>query len=347
MKSFNNIPPLAFGDKRSVEYSDPDRMSEALALGSSLVMKHRAVGPDGDFGARVAVLKTRNSRLVALASSAFHVEAHGAPSGLLVVALHGLTNTRHGSQTYEWGKGKGALYLPPGGCRAETTARSVIGIDIDPADFHRVAEVMLGRAPKLSSQFSFGRPSFVDTPISRFDFSSVVEGIAATMDRLGGDAHLIERAGLDDALMRVIALFLNFEEFSAAEPEINAPRAVVRLACEYIDAHLTSTITLTELESITGLSRRSLQYAFRSEFGCTPMQWVAQRRLEAVRKQILATRRWVCPTSASTRATSTTTVCADVSTGSSEGQLLPRQARFRQLPACACLVDKRPLRHIL
>ena len=290
MKSFDGTPPLAFGQDRSIEFTDPERMSEALSLTGSLVMKHRAAAHDGAFGARMAALKTRNSRLVALASSAFHVEAHGAPSGLLMVALQGFTNTRHGSQTYEWGKGKGALYLPPGGCRAETTARSVIGIDIDPADFHRVAEVMLGRAPKPGSQFSFGRPFFVDTPSSRFDFSSVVEGIAATMDRLGGDAHLIERAGLDDALMRVIALFLNFEEFSAAEPEINAPRAIVRLACEYIDAHLTSTITLTELESITGLSRRSLQYAFRAEFGCTPMQWVAQRRLEAVRKQILAAR---------------------------------------------------------
>lgn len=32
------------------------------------------------------------------------------------------------------------------------------------------------------------------------------------MDMLGGDAHLIERAALDDALLRVVALLLNFEE---------------------------------------------------------------------------------------------------------------------------------------
>lgn len=290
MTSFETLPRLAFGDGRALKFSSAERMSEALTRAGSVEMKHRSAEPDGAFGAHMAAIQTRSSRLVALASAAFHVEASGAPSGLLMVPLHGATITRRGAHTYEWGKDKGALYLPPGGCIAQSTARSVIGIDIDPADFHRVTEVMLGRAPKASSRFSFARPSFVDTPRSRFDFGSVIEGIAETMDRLGGDARLIERAALDDALIRVVALLLNFEEFSADEPETGVPPAVVRLACEYIDANLTSTITLTDLESITGLSRRSLQYAFRSAFSCTPMQWVAQRRLEAVRSHILAAR---------------------------------------------------------
>lgn len=291
MKSFDDIPPLAFGQGRSIEYTDPERMSEALSRGGSLLMKHRSAEPDGTFRAQSAVIKTRNVSLVALASSAFHVEASRAPSGLLMVASHGCTDTRRGGRTFEWGKGKGALYLPPGGCSAQSTARSVIGVDIDPANFNRVTEVMLGgRAPKPSSAFSFARPCFVDTPVSRFDFGSVLEGVVAAMDLLGGDAHLIERAALDDATIRVVALLLNFEEFSASEPDTNTPRAVVRRACEYIDANLTGTITLTELETITGLSRRSLQYAFRAAFDCTPMQWVAQRRLEAVRSHILAAR---------------------------------------------------------
>ncbi|MBI1651381.1 AraC family transcriptional regulator [Hyphomicrobium sulfonivorans] len=62
---------------------------------------------------------------------------------------------------------------------------------------------------------------------------------------------------------------------------------MVQLACEYIDANLTNPISLTDLEFLTGLSRRSLQYGFRAAFDRTPMQWVAQRRLEAVRRQIL------------------------------------------------------------
>jgi AraC-like DNA-binding protein len=288
--SFEALPPLAFGQQRAVQFRDADRMSEALTRAGSVQMKHRSAEPEGAFGAQMAAIHTRSLRLVALSSAAFHVEASGAPSGLLMVPLHGSTITRRGARTYEWGKDQGALYLPPGGCIAQSTARSVLGIDIDPADFHRITEVMLGRAPKPSSRFSFARPTFVDTPSSRFDFCGVIEGIAATMDRLGGDANLIERAALDDALIRVVALLLNFEEFSAEEHDPSAPSAVVRMACEYIDAHLTSTITLTDLESITGLSRRSLQYAFRSGLGCTPMQWVLQRRLDAVRAHILSAR---------------------------------------------------------
>ena len=62
MKSFDGIPTLAFGQDRSIGYTDPERMSEALSPGGSQVMKHRAVRPDGAFGARTAVLKTRSSR---------------------------------------------------------------------------------------------------------------------------------------------------------------------------------------------------------------------------------------------------------------------------------------------
>jgi transcriptional regulator GlxA family with amidase domain len=36
---------------------------------------------------------------------------------------------------------------------------------------------------------------------------------------------------------------------------------------------------MTELEQVSGLSERGLQYAFRRRFNCTPMAWVRQQRL--------------------------------------------------------------------
>ncbi|MDH4981868.1 AraC family transcriptional regulator [Hyphomicrobium sp. D-2] len=291
MKSYEDLPRLAFGHTRAAKFRDADSMSEALAGMGSLEMKHRSAEADGSFRAQTAVIKTRSVRLVALASSAFHVEAQGAPSGLLMVPLHGFTTTQHDGRTFEWGTDQGALYLPPGGCSARSTARSVIGIDVDRAEFDRVTQVMLGGRPLArGSAFSFSRPCPVKLPRTGVDFCRVIDSLAATMDLFEGDEHLIARAALDDAIIRVVALLLNFDAFSASAPDAGAPRAVLRLACEYIDANLTSTITLTELESITGLSRRSLQYAFRAAFDCTPMQWVAQRRLEAVRNHILAAR---------------------------------------------------------
>lgn len=291
MQSIQPLPQLAFGDRESVQFSDADIMSEALTRGLSLVMKHRAAEPDRQFCARTAAIKTQNARLVALASSAFHLEATGAPNGLLMIATHGITQTRREGRTFEWGKGKGALYLPPGGCRASSGVRSVIGIDVDPAAFDRVAQAMLGgRTLKSGAALAFARPCFWAEGGNRPDLIGVIEGLVAIMDSLHGNAGLISRAGIDDALIRAVALLMNFGELAQTEPRANVSRAVVRFACEYIDANLAGTITLTDLEQLTGLSRRSLQYAFRATFDCTPMQWVARRRLEAVRHAILDAR---------------------------------------------------------
>ena len=54
--------------------------------------------------------------------------------------------------------------------------------------------------------------------------------------------------------------------------------------------HFSEPVTLTVLESISGLSQRSLQLAFQKQFGCTPMQWVRQIRLDMARKVLLNAR---------------------------------------------------------
>ena len=285
------IPFLAFGQKQALEFSSAEQMSEALTRGTSLVMNHRSTEPEGLFHARSALIKTRNMRLVALASSAFHVEARDSLNGLLMIPWHGSTRTQREGRTYEWGRGSCALYLPAGGCRALSTARSVVGIDIDPVVLNRIAEIMLGgRAPKRGAAFDFASPRPVALHGNDLDFARIIHSVITTLDLLNGDANLIEKAGLDDVVLRIVALLFNFEELSAADPDTGMQRAVIKLACDYIDTNLTSTIALTDLELLTGMSRRSLQYAFRAAFDCTPMQWVAQRRLEAVRRHILAAR---------------------------------------------------------
>ncbi len=59
---------------------------------------------------------------------------------------------------------------------------------------------------------------------------------------------------------------------------------------EWIDAHLATPITLTQLEQRSGYGRRSLQIAFQERYGCGPMQWIRLRRLELARQSLLSPR---------------------------------------------------------
>lgn len=51
---------------------------------------------------------------------------------------------------------------------------------------------------------------------------------------------------------------------------------------EWVQVHLHTPITPTELSRRSAYSQRNLQYLFQRRFGCSPMQWVKRQRLSAV-----------------------------------------------------------------
>lgn len=65
-------------------------------------------------------------------------------------------------------------------------------------------------------------------------------------------------------------------------------RAVTQ-ACDYIEAHPQDAITVSQLCTLTGVSRRTLQAGFQSQFGVSPKQYLTTHRLNGVRRDLLAT----------------------------------------------------------
>ena len=82
------------------------------------------------------------------------------------------------------------------------------------------------------------------------------------------------------------ALRSGLTPLDAAPCEADRRRAL-RSALAHIDARLRRTIRAADLCRATGVSERTLQYAFQAEFGLSPMSYVAARRLRAVRRELL------------------------------------------------------------
>lgn len=57
---------------------------------------------------------------------------------------------------------------------------------------------------------------------------------------------------------------------------------------EWIDAHYADPVAVDDLAAVAGISVRSLQNAFRRLRGCTPMEALTRRRLEAAREALYA-----------------------------------------------------------
>jgi AraC-like DNA-binding protein len=61
-----------------------------------------------------------------------------------------------------------------------------------------------------------------------------------------------------------------------------------RRARDYLDTNRTRTVTLAELEIATGRDRWSLSHDFRTFYGTSPYRYVTMRRLDAVRRMLVA-----------------------------------------------------------
>ncbi len=97
-----------------------------------------------------------------------------------------------------------------------------------------------------------------------------------------GDVNQMMR--LDDLIKRLMVMLLVpdlFEIGSPPSPSL-APSGGFphRDLVDWVMANLDQPISLTDMEQRSCYSRRSLQYTFKQHFGCGPMQWLRQQRLE-------------------------------------------------------------------
>jgi AraC-like DNA-binding protein len=92
-------------------------------------------------------------------------------------------------------------------------------------------------------------------------------------------------AALEAWILQTLALLvlLDPQDGRPRDPEAERGGRLERLIA-HIEANLHRPLSLQELSERGGCSPRALQYAFQRRFGCGPMQWVRQRRLEAARQ---------------------------------------------------------------
>lgn len=289
LRQSEGFPQLPFGQSGQAEFSDPDRLAEALSHNGRAKMVYRPIGRDRNFQSRSFSLITQSARIVASAMSAADVDADSSSrKGVLLLPVFGHTTSRSDGRTVEWGQGN-AAFLPAGKCLAVSTVRSVVSVDIDTVQMQGLADSILGfdgAGPRLL--IDCAQPRALPTRVGAASLTRMLLGQLAAVDALGCDPVLVARAGLDDAILRTALYILKPDLLLADARPAERDRPGIRRACDYIDGHLGDRITLTDLERVSGLSARSLQYGFRAAFDLTPLQWIAQRRLDEVRRAILA-----------------------------------------------------------
>lgn len=291
-----SLPPLPFGAAAAQSFSKVTSLGDALSPVVEGLEAVESAGPRRAFRGRLSGVQVRDVGLMACVTMAGHAVI-GA-NGQLVFGF-----SRSGDVSYMTKSGayrgvRGDHFLVGDSCQRTVVVHeraALVVVVVDRGRLLQTARTMIGdasgagRALPGDADLLPDQGCLIPLHHARAASADVFSGIFRTIDAVHGDANALAALAIDDHIHRLCVMMLRPEGFVSGHGLAGGRRRVTRgldQACEYIDSHLTASITLTRLEEVTGFGARALQLAFRERFGCSPMEWVRRRRLERVRSAL-------------------------------------------------------------
>lgn len=283
--------PLTLLESRAVEVTDSAALLSRVA--QNFPLSAFLEGPqDQGFFHRSGVIHVGDVAVSCSRHAPLEIGFDEGDLATLILPLAGEAQVGTDGQTLRLQGGPMAAYLPGAAFTASTGTFEEVMICLDRRRLAATASTLSGS----------GRDPDHHRP--RFESPLVVDGSRSGQqaDLLRHlqlalrmvDAPLLGPVGglaapqLEDVLYRLVAALVCPEAVRGIDGSLGDPhrdRPFDELL-EWIQAHLHSPITTTELSRRSAYSLRNLQYLFQRRFDCSPMKWVKWQRLEAVHRDL-------------------------------------------------------------
>jgi AraC-like DNA-binding protein len=214
----------------------------------------------------------------------------GMDDAQLIVPYQGVGHFYVGGWQLDNRAGATLLYLPGGDWRVSSDVLAGVVLRLPRKAIAKVRDVMAGPSAPRELPGLLESPKLLQYKQSQQAalFQSLYRALAllnaATM---ASDDSLPQSLRLDDLLLRLVGLLLGPLP-SETPPRPCGQGTPFEALIEWIEANCHRPLSLSDLESQSNYSRRSLQYAFRQRFGCGPMQYIRQQRLALAKQHLLA-----------------------------------------------------------
>ncbi len=300
----NLLPALPFGDRFSRRDQTVQDVVHRLRLVDPGIRECVSLVPEASFEHRSSVLTMNGMRLMATATTPVRIHSEPcsehASNHRLIIPFVGHASLVADGVALNCMTGACAAFIPDASLLAETSLASFMTIGLDSGRLEHVTRTMQGLAPNSPSGLNLNTPRELSLQVGRVSFEIVFRLLTRAVDQFMYEPDLLDAAGLDDCFYRYISFLLEpklFLKHSDAKSNSEFSRRKLDIVCDYAISRLHQPITLTALEQVGRMSKRSLHYVFQSRFGCTPMQWVRQERLSLARSQIHSAKNGVSITS--------------------------------------------------
>lgn len=275
------LPKLAFGDEVASEVRDE------ASLGRFLWGADGSEGAECFFAshlkiARCAEVRVGGIRVLASASSAVKEVITASRSVVLLIPVNGQLDFSFQSGGATVIGGRGAAFLSGGSWTLNSGLNSCIRIVV-PCEvwtgIHgsvgslNAYEVQSDRASMIIPEIE---PALVDSLIAllrNVAFLSFRRDFTKSLDLQGFLGRLV----------------LTVRQQGLAEEQTGSTRDArstrhnmedrLQLIVDAVVADLSTPLSLPDMEVISGLSKRSIQYMFKERYGCSPITWQLRERL--------------------------------------------------------------------
>jgi AraC-like DNA-binding protein len=285
------LPAMPFGERQAQLFRQPSEYADRMAGVMSGINAYEPMGDRRNFFAKAAGVDLPDLRIVASVTSPVYIDVGDSQDVTLLFPLAGNNHCSIGRSSFDYGVGQGAMFLPATARRGHGDWRSMLLLDLKPAILERTARSMFGAGEDSSVALRLHEPRTMPLRIGGVELSIGMQQLCRLVDAYDGSADLLHRVGLSDMVYRHVVIMLR-PDLVAQDPGAGARKPgdaqrILDEVCAILSNRLTERITLTDIERISGLSARVLQYAFQRRYGCSPMDWLRDQRLLRAREDLL------------------------------------------------------------
>ncbi len=288
----DHLPSLAFGRRYSHIDDTAQEMEKRLRSFIPGLQECGSLKTESGFKHRSSHVTLNGLTLLSTASTPVRINYSRATLCSLLVPIVGQTKIIAEGIALHCQPGSMAAFVSNCARTEISEMRSLLMIGIDPNRIESVVNIMLGCSNERQSALDLFTPREISLQIGRVSFEIIFRLINTALDQFLVEPDFLEVSGLDDYIYRNIAMMLHPKIFlSQSVEKIDRffSRRKLDYVCQYVVSSLSDPISLSSMEEIGQMSKRSLHYAFQSRFGCTPMQWVRQERLTLAHNKLSST----------------------------------------------------------
>jgi AraC-like DNA-binding protein len=241
------------------------------------------------FHYKISTINVNGLKLASLSMSPFRFEVEKSEGIVLIIPFVGRGNIEAAGSAYEWQGSELALLLPGCAYSGTCTLSSVLMININPVRLGIAAAQMQSSNVDAALTNDMSEIRKINLNAHRLSFDKIFQQLCAVIEQMTDYPELLGKSGIDESFYRVLALALQ-PEILGKVPDTAKIRKYARRkldrTCHYIKAHIVQQFSLSNLDHISGMSRRSLHYEFQERYRCTPMQWVRAERLHQAHNKL-------------------------------------------------------------